>query len=69
MALPWIRPWVDLVQKSIQMCGVMIEYFIPTKFGKYPSSDSVVKADYVFSYIYCNVLGYMLNVDVTLINF
>ena len=21
------------------------EYFIPTKFGKYPSSDSVVKAD------------------------
>ena len=28
------------------------EYFIPTKFGKYPSSDSVVKADYVFQYIY-----------------
>ena len=28
------------------------EYFIPTKFGKYPSSDSVVKADYVFLYIY-----------------
>ena len=28
------------------------EYFIPTKFGKYPSSDSVVKADYVFPYIY-----------------
>ena len=23
------------------------EYFIPTKFGKYPSSDSVVKADCV----------------------
>ena len=28
------------------------EYFTPTKFGKYPSSDSVVKADYVFPYIY-----------------
>ena len=23
MALPWIRPWVDLAQKSIQMCGVI----------------------------------------------
>ena len=28
------------------------EYFIPTKFGEYPSSDSVVKSDYVFPYIY-----------------
>ena len=27
-------------------------YFIPTKFRKYPSSDSLVKADYVFPYIY-----------------
>ena len=27
------------------------EYFIPTKFNKYPSSDSVIKADYVFPYI------------------
>ena len=27
------------------------EYFIPTKFGKYPSSNSVVKANYVFQYI------------------
>ena len=27
------------------------EYFIPTKFGKYPSSNSVVKADYMFQYI------------------
>ena len=25
-----------------------LEYFIPTKFGEYPSSDSVVKSDYVF---------------------
>ena len=29
-----------------------LEYFIPTKFGEYPSSDSVVKVDYVFQYIY-----------------
>ena len=28
------------------------EYFIPTKFGKYPSNDSVLKADYVFPLIY-----------------
>ena len=27
------------------------EYFISTKFGEYPSSDFVVKADYVFPYI------------------
>ena len=27
------------------------DYFIPTKFGEYPSSDSAVKADYVFPYI------------------
>ena len=33
------------------MVGVL-KYFIPTKFGKYPSSDSVVKADSVFQYIY-----------------
>ena len=29
-----------------------LEYFIPTKFGEYPSSYSVVKSDYVFPYIY-----------------
>ena len=29
-----------------------LEYFIPTKFGEYPSSDSVVKSDYVFPCIY-----------------
>ena len=29
-----------------------LKYFIPTKFGEYPSSDSVVKSDYVFPYIY-----------------
>ena len=46
-------PLADLAQKSIQMCGCH-EYFIPTKFGKYPSSDSVVKADSVFQYLYMN---------------
>ena len=50
MTLPWIRPWVDLAQKSIHVRGY--EYFLPTKFGKYLSSYSVVKADYVFPYIY-----------------
>ena len=29
-----------------------LEYFIPTKFGEYPSVDSVVKSDYVFPNIY-----------------
>ena len=29
-----------------------LEYFFPTKFGEYPSRDSVVKSDYVFLYIY-----------------
>ena len=28
------------------------EYFIPIKFGEYPVSDSVVRTDYVFPYIY-----------------
>ena len=38
-------------KKSIQNVRVMRNY-IPNKFGEYPSSDSVVKADYVFPYIY-----------------
>ena len=29
-----------------------LEYFFPTKFGEYPLSDTVVKRDYVFPYIY-----------------
>ena len=29
-----------------------LEYFIPTKFGEYPSSDSEDKGDYVFPYLY-----------------
>ena len=33
-----------------------LEYFIPTKFGEYPSSDSVVKSDYVFPYIYMHLV-------------
>ena len=28
------------------------DQFIATKFGKHPLNDSVVKADYVFPYIY-----------------
>ena len=51
MALPWIHPREDLAQKSMQMCEDH-EYFILTKFSKYPSSDYVVKADYVSLYIY-----------------
>ena len=31
-----------------------LEDFIPTKFGEYPSSDSVVKSEYVFPYICMN---------------
>ena len=51
MALPWIRPSADLAQKKMQMCGVMSTLSLP-KFGKYPLNNSVVKADYVFQYIY-----------------
>ena len=51
MALPWIHPWEDLAKKSITNVRGH-EYFIPTKFGKYPSSNSVVKSDSVFPYIY-----------------
>ena len=29
MALPWTRPWTDLAQKSIQMCGVMSTLSLP----------------------------------------
>ena len=50
MALPWIHPLVDLAQKAIQMC-VGHEFFIPSKFGKYPLNYSVVKAVYVFPYM------------------
>ena len=46
---PW-RVW----PKSQYKCAGFLEYFIPTKFVKYPSSDSVVKADSVFQYIYMN---------------
>ena len=51
MAQPWIRPCVDLAWKSIKN-ELGHEYFIPTKFGKYPSRYSAVKADYVFPDIY-----------------
>ena len=49
-APPWIHPWADSAQESTQMCGVMSTLSLPS-FGKYPSSNSVVKADYVFQYI------------------
>ena len=53
MALLWIRPWADLAQMSIEMRGVMSTLSLPySMFDEYPSSDSVVKADYVFPYIY-----------------
>ena len=55
MALPWVRPWADLAQKSIQVCGVMSSFF-PAKFGEYRSSDFEVKADYVFPSAYIYIL-------------
>ena len=30
MALSWIRPWADLAQKSIQMCGLMSTLSLPS---------------------------------------
>ena len=50
MAVPWIRPCGSGLKVNTNVWGH--QYFIPTKFGEYPSSDSVVKADYVFLYIY-----------------
>ena len=41
------------------------KYFIPTKLSKYPSSDSVVKADSVFPYMYmhyCTPLFTSMNI-------
>ena len=50
-ASPWVRPWADMAKTSL--CNVPgHEHFIPTKIRKHPSSGSVVKADYVFPYIY-----------------
>ena len=51
-ASPWIRPWADMVKTSFFMHVPGHEHFIPTKFRKHPLSRSVVKADYVFPYIY-----------------
>ena len=48
-----IYPWADKAQQWIQICGGH-EYFIPNKFYKYISNNSVVKADSVFNYIYSN---------------
>ena len=51
MALLWICPQGGFGPK-VNTNEPSLEYFIPTKFGEYPSSDSVVKSDYVFPYIY-----------------
>ena len=37
------------------MHGQGYEHFIPTKFHKHPLSGSVLKADYVFPYIYMHL--------------
>ena len=50
-ASPWIRPLGKYVQ-NIFMHVQGHEHFIPTKFRKHPLSGSVVKAGYVFPYIY-----------------
>ena len=50
-ALTWVHPWVDLAEKPMYLVHVQgHEYFILTKYHKYPSSSSVVKADYMFPY-------------------
>ena len=54
MALLWICPYiVGGFGPKVNTNERGLEYFIPTKFGEYLStSDSVVKSDYVFPYIY-----------------
>ena len=48
-----LDPLLGGISPKVDKCGWGgYEHFILTKFGKYPSSDSVVKADYVFQYIY-----------------
>ena len=54
-ASPWIRHWVDRAQ-NIFMHVPGHEHFIPTKFRKHPLSVSVVKAGYVFPYIYMHLV-------------
>ena len=49
-APPWIRPRMDLAEK--QKFVRDHKHFINTKFRKHPLSGSVVKADYVFPYMY-----------------
>ena len=50
-ASPWIRP-LGKYGQNIFMHVLSHEHFIPTKFRKHPLSGSVVKAGYVFPYIY-----------------
>ena len=50
-ASPWICP-LGKYGQNIFMHVLGHEHFIPTKFRKHPLSSSVVKAGYVFPYIY-----------------
>ena len=50
-ASPWIRP-LGKYGQNIFMHVPGHEHFIPTKFRKHPLGGSVVKAGYVFPYIY-----------------
>ena len=49
-ASPWICPWANMANIFMHVLGH--EHFIPTKFRKRPLSGSVVKAGYMFPYIY-----------------
>ena len=49
---PALDPSLDRSGRKTKTLVRDHEYFIPTKFRKHPSSGSVVKADYVFPYIY-----------------
>ena len=47
-----LHPSLGIYGQNILMHVPGHEHFIPTKFRKHPLSGSVVKADYVFPYIY-----------------
>ena len=51
LASPWIHP-LGKYGQNIFMHVPGHEHFIPTKFRKHLLSGSVVKAGYVFPYIY-----------------
>ena len=49
---PALDPYLDEYGRNTSTHVCSHEHFIPTKFRKYPLSGSVLKADYVFLYIY-----------------